>query len=77
MEKAALIRNSRVLIQLIRNTGPRKPKVIEVIYEKDGTLVHSQHRLRRWSEHFQEQFSWPESATHSVVIIRTQSGMST
>ena len=64
MEKAAAIGNSRVLFQLIRNTGPRKPKVSEVICEKDGTLIHSQHRrLHRWSEHFQEQFSWPESTT--------------
>ena len=63
MEKAAAIENSRVLFQLIRNTGPRKPKVSEVICEKDGTLIHSQHRrLHRWSEHFQEQFSWPEFA---------------
>ena len=44
MEKAAAIGNSRVLFQLIRNTGPRKPKVSEVICEKDGTLIHSQHR---------------------------------
>ena len=29
MEKAAAIGNSRVLFQLIRNTGPRKPKVSE------------------------------------------------
>ena len=57
MEKAAAIGNSRVLFQLIRNTGPRKPKVSEVICEKDRTLIHSQHRLHRWSEHFQEQFS--------------------
>ena len=36
----------------------------EVICEKDGTLIHSQHRrLHRWSEHFLEQFSWPESTT--------------
>ena len=64
MEKAAAIGNSRVLFQLIRNTGPRKPKVSEVICEKDGTLILSQHRrLHRWSKHFQEQCSWPESAT--------------
>ena len=64
MEKAAAIGNSRVLFQPIRNTGPRKPKASEVICEKDGNLIHSQHRLlHRWSEHFQEQFSWPESTT--------------
>ena len=60
----AAIGNSRVLFQLIRNTVPRKPKPSEVICEKDGTPIHSQHRrLHRWSEHFQEQFSWPKSAT--------------
>ena len=38
--------------------------MLELNGEKDGTLIHSQHRcLHRWSEHFQEQFSWPESAT--------------
>ena len=35
-----------------------------MICEKDGTLIHSQQRrLHRWSEHFQERFSWPESTT--------------
>ena len=64
IEKAAAIGNSHVLFQLIRNTGPGKLKVSEVICEKDGTLIHSQHRRpHRWSEHFQEQFSWPENAT--------------
>ena len=64
MEKAAAIRKSRVLFQLIRNTGPHRPKVGELICEKEGTLIHSQdRRLHRWTEHFQEQSSWPESAT--------------
>ena len=60
----AAIGNSHVLFQLIRNTGPCKLKLSEVTCEKDETLIHFQHRrLRRWSEHFQEQFSWRESTT--------------
>ena len=64
MEKAAAIGNSRVIFQLIRNTQPRKLKVSEVIWEEDGTLIPSQHHhLHRCSDHFQEHFSRPESAT--------------
>ena len=64
MVKATAVGNCYVLLRLIKNTGSRKPKVSEVICEKEGTLIHSQHRrLHRWSEHFQEQFSRPESAT--------------
>ena len=53
IEKAAAIGNSRVLFQLIRNTGPCKLKEGGVICGKYGTLIHSQqHRLHWWSEHF-------------------------
>lgn len=54
------IGNSRNPYRLIRNIGPRKPSVSEVIEESDGTLTHSQvRRLARWAEHFSAQFSWP------------------
>ena len=64
MEKAARIGNSRSLFRLIRDTGPRRPGVSEIIKESDGSLIHSQgRRLERWAEHFKGQFSWPGSST--------------
>ena len=42
MESAAASGNSAKLFQLIRQTGPRKAQVSEVIEEADGTLIFNQ-----------------------------------
>ena len=66
MEKAAAIGDSRRLFRLIRDTGPRKPHVSELIKESDGSWIHSQdRRLERWAEHFKNQFTWP-TATAAI-----------
>ena len=58
MESAAASGNSAKLFQLIRQTGPRKAQVSEVIEEADGTLIFNQKlRLDRWAEYFQSHFS--------------------
>lgn len=52
MQKGATIGNSRDLYRLIRDTGPWKSNVGEVIEKSDGTLVLSQDRqLLRSAEH--------------------------
>ena len=52
--------NSRLLFQLIRNTGKLRKPVSETISDKCGNLIHNQaERLERWAEYFQDQFSWP------------------
>ena len=62
IEKEAEIENSRVPLQLIRNTGPSTHKVNEVICGKDETLIYFQQCHRhQLSQYFQEQLSWPES----------------
>ena len=49
MESAAASGNSVKLFQPIRQTGPRKAQVSEVIEEADGTLISNQkRRLDRW-----------------------------
>lgn len=69
MEKANAIGNSRQLFQLIRNTGPRRPDVSELISDKQGVEIHSiDKRLNRWAEHFEEQFSWPVAVTELPCI---------
>ena len=58
MEKAFAAGDTRSLFQLIRSTGSKKLTVRETITEKDGTEIYSQdRRLKRWAEHFEEQFS--------------------
>ena len=58
MESAAASGNSSKLFQLIRQTGPRKAHVSEVIEEADGTSIFNQkRRLDRWAEYFQLHFS--------------------
>jgi hypothetical protein len=63
MEKAAAIGDSRRLFRLIKDTGPRKPSVSELIKEADGSWINSQNRrLERWAEHYKDQFSWPAAS---------------
>jgi hypothetical protein len=70
MERAHAAGNSRQLFQLIRNTGPRRSGVSETITESDGSPIHSlSRRLERWSEHFEEQFSWPNAVTELPDIL--------
>ena len=67
MEKAASMGNNRLLFQLIRNTGSKKPSVSETINEKDGSLITSQERrLQRWAEHFEEQFNWSKNSVELI-----------
>lgn len=50
MKKAVARGNSRSPYQLIRNTGPRKLKMSELIMEADVTLTHSKERqLALWT----------------------------
>lgn len=60
MGKLATVGNSPNLYLLIRNIGPRKGSVCDVIEGSDSTLIHSQgRRLACWTELLREQFSWP------------------
>jgi hypothetical protein len=70
MEEANAAGNVRKLFQLIRNTGPKRPPVSEVIKDDNGNLVYNKRqRLDRWAEYFQQQFSWP-SASVPVNSVR-------
>ena len=58
MESSATSGNSAKRFQLIRQTGPRKAQVSQVIEEADGTLIFNQkRRLDRWAVYFQSHFS--------------------
>ena len=63
LEKAAAIGNSRRLFRLIKETGPRKPGMSDLIKEANGSWIHSQNRrIERWAEHFKGQFTWPAAS---------------
>ena len=60
MEKAEAAGNSQKLFKLIRNTGGQKTNVSETICDNRDNLIHSKEgRIKRWAEHFKDQFSWP------------------
>ena len=63
MEIAHASGNVSKLFKIIRSTGAKKIAVSENVLSKSGdALLNKSDKLGRWAEHFQEQFSWPESA---------------
>ena len=63
MEIAHASGNVSKLFKIIRSTGAKKIAVSENVLSKSGdSLLNKSDKLGRWAEHFQEQFSWPESA---------------
>ncbi|GAA51072.1 peptidyl-prolyl cis-trans isomerase D [Clonorchis sinensis] len=62
MEEAQKAGNARGVFQLICATSPRKPPVNETIKDQKGRTLDRE-RLDLWAEYFEQQLSWPPTAT--------------
>ncbi|VDQ08157.1 unnamed protein product [Trichobilharzia regenti] len=69
MEKASAIGNTIQLFRLISETGGKMQMISGTISQKSGTIISSHdRRLKRWKEHYEEQFNWPTATFKSPNI---------